>query len=139
MGHWLLKTEADEFGWKDLVRLQRAPWDGVRNPMALKHMRAMAEDDEVFVYHTGSVRAVVGIGKIVRTAYADPKAKKDDKMSGKLFVVDVEAIRALDKPVTLATIKADPVFEGSPLVRMPRLSVMPITDAQWKRVLTLSS
>ncbi len=124
---WLLKTEPTTFSYADLVREKRSVWDGVANPVALKHLRAMQAADEVFIYHTGKEKAVVGIAKVVKGAYPDPKAGDP-----KLVVVDLVPVRPLEGPVTLAAIKADPRFAGWELVRLPRLSVMPVSDDQWK-------
>jgi predicted RNA-binding protein with PUA-like domain len=129
---WLLKTEPTTFSYADLVREKRSVWDGVANPVALKHLRAMKAADEAFIYHTGKEKAVVGIAKVVKAAYPDPKA--DDP---KLVVVDLVPVRPFENPVTLATVKADPRFAGWELVRVPRLSVMPVSDDQWKWIIAL--
>jgi predicted RNA-binding protein with PUA-like domain len=132
-GSWLLKTEPGTFGWSDLVRDGRAVWDGVRNPAALGHLRAMRPGDQAFVYHTGGEKAIVGICRVTSPPYPDPRATDP-----RLVVVDIEPVRALASPVSLATIKADPQFAGFALVRVPRLSVMPVTPAQWKAILALA-
>ena len=126
---WLLKTEPGEYSYDDLEREGRGRWDGVRNPVALGNLRAMRKGDRVLVYHTGGERAVVGTAEVVREAYPDPKAKNE-----RLVVVDVEPRGRLARPVTLAEIKAMAEFAQSPLVRQGRLSVVPITAAQWKAV-----
>jgi predicted RNA-binding protein with PUA-like domain len=126
---WLLKTEPGEYGYDDLEREKRGRWDGVRNPAALRNLRAMKEGDRVLVYHTGAEKAVVGRAEVVREAYPDPKRK-----GGTLVVVDVEARGRLARPVTLAEIKAMAEFAASPLVRQGRLSVVPLTSAQWTAV-----
>ena len=126
---WLLKTEPSAYAYADLEREGRAVWDGVTNPAALKNLRAMAVGDEAFVYHTGDERAVVGTARVTRAAFADPK--RDDP---RLVVVQLEPTGRLKKPVTLAEIKALPAFAQSPLVRQGRLSVVPLTAAQWKAV-----
>ena len=126
---WLLKTEPGEYSYDDLEREKRGRWDGVRNPVALGNLRAMRKGDRVLVYHTGGERAVVGTAEVVREAYPDPKAKNE-----RLVVVDVEPRGRLARPVTLAEIKAMAEFAQSPLVRQGRLSVVPITPAQWKAV-----
>jgi predicted RNA-binding protein with PUA-like domain len=122
---WLLKTEPSTYSWDDLVREKRAVWDGVTNPVALANLRRMAKGDPVVIYHTGGEKSAVGLGRVVRTAYPDPKAKDE-----RLVVVDIEAGKPLPRPVTLAEIKADPAFRESPLVRQGRLSVVPLTAAQ---------
>jgi predicted RNA-binding protein with PUA-like domain len=126
---WLLKTEPSEFGYPDLEREGKAVWDGVTNPVALKNLRAMKAGDRAFIYHTGAEKAAVGIAEVARAAYADPKARNT-----KLVVVDLEPIGRLARPVTLAEIKALAVFADSPLVRQGRLSVVPLTAAQWKAI-----
>ena len=126
---WLLKTEPTEYSYDDLEREKRGRWDGVRNPVALRNLRAMKTGDRVLVYHTGAERAVVGTAEVVAEAYPDPKAKDE-----RLVVVDVEPRGRLARPVTLAEIKAMAEFTQSPLVRQGRLSVVPITAAQWKAV-----
>jgi predicted RNA-binding protein with PUA-like domain len=126
---WLLKTEPSAYGYADLEREGRAVWDGVTNPVALKNLRDMAVGDEAFVYHTGGEKAVVGTARVTRAAFADPKAGDP-----RLVVVEIEATGRLKRPVTLAEIKALAVFAQSPLVRQGRLSVVPLTAAQWKAV-----
>ena len=127
---WLLKTEPSAYSYDDLEREGRAVWDGVTNPVALKNLRAMKAGDEAFIYHTGDEKAAVGRARVARAAYADPK-----KGDPRLVVVDIEPAGPLKTPVTLAEIKAMPVFADSPLVRQGRLSVVPLTPAQWKAVL----
>jgi predicted RNA-binding protein with PUA-like domain len=126
---WLLKTEPGEYSFDDLEREGRGRWDGVRNPAALANLRAMKQGDRTFVYHTGGEKAVVGLAEIVRAAYPDPSAKNP-----RLVVVDVEPRGRLARPVTLAEIKSLSEFATSPLVRQGRLSVVPLTEAQWKAV-----
>jgi predicted RNA-binding protein with PUA-like domain len=101
----------------------------VRNPLAQKHLRSVKKGDRVFYYHTGSEKAVVGVAKALDDAYPDPKDK-----SGRSHVVDVAPVKPLPRPVTLAEIKAKAFFEDFPLVRLSRLSVMPVTDAQWREI-----
>jgi predicted RNA-binding protein with PUA-like domain len=107
----------------------RTRWDGVSNPAALKNIRAMKPGDRAFLYHTGKEKAVVGVVEVVSQAYPDPEAK-----AAKLVVVDIEPRARLGRPVTLTEIKALPAFEGSPLVRQGRLSVLPLTPDQWKMI-----
>lgn len=132
-GHWLLKTEPGTFSWADLVRDGRAVWDGVRNPAALGHLRAMRPGDQALVYHTGGEKAVVGVCRVVSEPYPDPKA--DDP---RLVAVDIEPVRSLGSPVSLARIKADARFAGFALVRLPRLSVVPVTPEQWTAILGMA-
>ena len=131
--NWLFKEEPTHYSYDDLVRDGKTSWTGVRNPLAQKHLRAVKKGDRIFFYHTGNEKAVVGIARAAGASYQDP-ADKD----GKLYAVDVEPVRKLEQPVTLATIKADTAFADLPLVRMPRLSVMPISDAQWARIEKMS-
>ena len=132
MSYWILKTEPSTFSFADLQREKTAVWDGVKNPVALKHLRAMQHGDEVLVYHTGDEKAVIGRARVTKTAYPDPKQK-----DAKLVVVDLAAGARLPDAVTLAAIRADPAFRDLPLVRMPRLSVQPVSETQWKRLLKM--
>lgn len=129
--HWVLKTEPSEYGFPDLVRDRRTRWEGVSNPVALKHLRSMLEGDEVLIYHTGTEKALVGLARVVSLPYPDPKDPK-------LVVVDVEPIRPLPRTVSLAEIKAEAAFADLGLVRVPRLSVVPVEPAQWKRLLAIA-
>jgi len=131
--YWILKTDADTYPFDRLVSERRAVWDGVSNALALKHIRSMAKGDHAFIYHSGDEKALVGLARIVSDPYPDPKS--DDP---KLAVVDVEAGDRLAHPVTLAAIKADPAFAELGLVRMSRLSVVPVPADQWKRLLSLA-
>lgn len=133
MARWLVKTEPDEYSFADLQKEGRDVWDGVRNHAALKHMRSMKVGDEVLVYHTGKERAIVGLANVVREAYPDPQAGDP-----KWVVVDLEAVAPLANPVTLAAIKADPAFADWELVRISRLSVMPVPDHLWERIMAMA-
>lgn len=124
---WILKTEPSTYGYDDLARQNSAVWDGVRNPVAIRNLRQMKPGDVVLIYHTGDEKAVVGKGEVVTAAYPDPK-------DASLAVVDVKATGRIARPVTLAQIKQDPLFADSPLVRQPRLSVIPISKAQLDRL-----
>jgi len=104
-------------------------WSGVKNPLARKHLRSVRKGECIFYYHTGDEKAVVAIARAASNAYPDPADK-----AGKAFVVDVAPVRKLKRPVTLAEIKADRTFAAFPLVRMPRLSVMPVEDELWNRI-----
>ncbi len=134
MGKWLLKTEPGTYSWDDLVHDQRTTWDGVANALALKNIRAMKKGDLALIYHTGDEKAAVGVAEISSDPYPDPK---DD--SGKATVIDLKPKQKLAAPVTLATIKADPAFEGFDLIRIGRLSVVPVPDVMWKRIEKLTS
>jgi predicted RNA-binding protein with PUA-like domain len=120
---WLLKTEPESYSWADLQRDRTTRWDGVRNPVAQKNLRAMQAGDAVVLYHTGKERAAVGLAKVVRAAYPDPKDPE-------LVVVDLEAVRPLPRAVTLDEMKSLGAFEGSPLLRQGRLAVVPLTREQ---------
>ncbi|HJR61448.1 MAG TPA: EVE domain-containing protein [Vicinamibacterales bacterium] len=133
MSNWLFKEEPTNYSYDDLVRDGRTSWTGVRNPLAQKHLRAVKKGDRIFFYHTGSEKAVIGIAKADAPAYPDPADK-----SGKLYAVDVVPVRKLKSPVTLAAIKADTFFAAFPLTRMPRLSVMPVDEATWERIVKMS-
>jgi len=131
---WLFKEEPTHYSWDDFVRDGRTVWSGVKNPVAQKHLRSVRKGDLVFYYHTGNEKSVVGIAKAAGDAYRDPKDK-----SGKLYAVDVVPVRKLKRPVTLAEVKADARFSDFPLVRISRLSVMPVTEKQWKWIEALSN
>ena len=127
--NWLFKEEPAHYSFDALVKDKRTVWSGVRNPLAQKHLRSVKKGDRIFYYHTGDEKAVVGICKALGDAYADP-----NDASGKASVVDVAPVKKLGRPVTLAEIKADASFKEFPLVRISRLSVMPVTDAEWTRI-----
>jgi predicted RNA-binding protein with PUA-like domain len=129
MAQWLVKEEPDHYGYEQLERERKTVWSGVRNPLAQKHLRSIRRGDRIFYYHTGKEKAVVAIATAASDAYPDPK-----DASGKSYVVDITPQEKLPHPVTLAAIKADDAFSAFPLVRMSRLSVMPVTDAEWKRI-----
>lgn len=133
MAYWLVKTEPEEYSFDDLVRAGRDVWDGVKNNLALKYIRQMKPGDEVFVYHTGKVRAIVGLARVVSEPYPDP-----NEGDARWAVVDVEAVRPLARAVTLKEIKADAVFADWELVRISRLSVMPVPVPLWQRILTMA-
>jgi predicted RNA-binding protein with PUA-like domain len=127
--NWLLKEEPEHYSYDDLVRDGKTSWTGVRNPLAQKHLRAIRKGDRLFFYHTGKEKSVVGIAKAAGDAYPDPA-----DATGALYAVDVAPVRKLKTAVSLAAIKADKAFANLPLVRMPRLSVMPVSDAEWDRI-----
>jgi predicted RNA-binding protein with PUA-like domain len=133
MAQWLVKEEPDHYGYEQLERDGRTVWAGVRNPLAQKHLRGIRKGDRILYYHTGKEKAVVAVAKAGNDAYPDPK-----DATGKLFVVDVLPGKRLTTPVTLAAIKADPAFASFALVRMSRLSVMPVSDAEWARIEAMS-
>lgn len=130
MAHWLMKSEPGSYAWDELVRDGGTEWDGVRNPAARLHLKAMKAGDQAFFYHSGQQRAVVGMMRIAREAQPDPK--DSDWVS-----VAVEPVRALG-PVTLKAIKADPRLAAMELIRQSRLSVAPVRDEEWAAVLDLA-
>ena len=129
MARWLLKTEPDCYSWDRLVQDRKTTWDGVNNALALKHIRTMQKGDLALIYHTGDERAAVGVAEIVSAPYPDP-GEDDDRLA----VVDVKPKKKLKQSVALADIKADPAFAGWDLLRIGRLSVVPVPDAMWKRI-----
>jgi predicted RNA-binding protein with PUA-like domain len=134
MSYWLLKTEPDCYSWADLARDQKTVWDGVSNALALKHIRTMAKGDLALIYHTGDERAAVGVAEVVSGPHPDPNA--DDERAA---VVDVKPRQKLERPVTLSDIKADPAFAGWDLLHISRLSVVPVPEKMWERVLELAA
>jgi predicted RNA-binding protein with PUA-like domain len=127
MARWLFKVEPECYSFADLERDGETAWDGVANPVALKHLRAAQVGDEAFYYHTGNEKAVVGVMRVSGPPEPDPENEK-------LIAVRVAPVRRLATPVTLAAIKADPAFADWELVRQGRLSVMPVPDALWELV-----
>jgi predicted RNA-binding protein with PUA-like domain len=132
-GRWLFKTEPDAYAWADLERDRRTVWEGVRNALALKHLAAVEEDDEVLVYHTGNEKAAVGIARVVRGAYPDPAAGDPKRV-----VVDLVPVAALPQPVTLAAMRTNPKLARFDLLRLPRLSVMPVPPACWAAIVAMA-
>ncbi len=133
MAQWLVKEEPEHYGYDQLERDGKTVWAGVRNPLAQKHLKSIRRNDRVLYYHTGKQKAIVAIAKASTDAYPDPADP-----TGTLFVVDLVPVSALSRPVTLAEVKAVPAFASFPLTRMPRLSVMPVTDAEWTRIEKMS-
>ncbi len=132
MAYWILKTDADTYPFDQLERERRAVWDGVTNALALKHIRSMAPGDAALIYHSNVGKELVGLARITSAPYPDPKHQDP-----KVVVVDLEADRRLPKPVSLSSIKADPRFADLGLVRMSRLSVIPVPAEQWKWLLQM--
>jgi len=133
MAQWLVKEEPEHYGYDQLERDRKTVWAGVRNPLAQKHLRSIKKGDRIFYYHTGKEKAVVALARAAGNAYLDP-----GDSAGRLYVVDIVPEKKLARPVTLAEIKADRAFASFPLVRISRLSVMPVTDAEWKRIEAMS-
>ena len=130
---WLFKSDPEHYSFDDLERDRQTVWDGISNNLALKHLRSVRRGDGVLVYHTGQERAVVGVAEVLSEPYADPH--QDDP---KLAVVDLRAMERLQRPVTLDEIKKQSALKGFDLVRLPRLSVMPVTEERWKMILSMS-
>jgi predicted RNA-binding protein with PUA-like domain len=133
MARWLLKTEPDCYAWENLVHDKRTVWDGISNALALKHIRTMKKGDSALVYHTGGERAAIGIAEVTSNPYPDPKESDD-----KLVVVDLKPKKKLARPVTLDDVKADKAFAGWDLLRISRLSVVPVPEAMWDHLLELA-
>ena len=131
MAFWLMKSEPNKYSWADLVRDGSTNWDGVRNNAARLHLRAMKIGDEAFFYHSNEDRSVVGIMRIAGAAAPDGE-------DGSWVKVPVEPVRVLARPVTLKAIKADPALAAMELIRQSRLSVAPVRDEEWERILALS-
>jgi predicted RNA-binding protein with PUA-like domain len=131
---WLLKTEPSSYSFAQLQRDRRTVWDGVKNAQALKNLSQVQKGDRLLIYHTGDEKAVVGMATALSAAYPDPK-----KNDPKLLVVDLAPGAALSRPVTLAEIKANPKFTGWELVRLPRLSVMPVSAEHWAEIERLAN
>jgi predicted RNA-binding protein with PUA-like domain len=133
MARFLVKTEPSTYSFADLQRDKRTVWDGVSNPVALRHLATIRKGDTVVVYHTGDEKQAVGLAVAASDPYPDPKLR-DPKRP----VIELAADRALREPVTLARVKSDAVLKGTELARLPRLSVMPFSEAQFQRLLKLA-
>ena len=133
MARWLIKEEPGSYSYDQLVKDGKTVWSGVKNALAQKHLQSIRKGDPIFYYHTGSEKAVVAIASAGSDSYPDPR-----DTSGKLFAVDVVPKKRLANPVPLAAIKAKKSFASFPLVRISRLSVMPVTDAEWKEIEEMS-
>jgi predicted RNA-binding protein with PUA-like domain len=133
MPYWLLKTEPEQYAFEDLVREKTTAWTGVKNPQAQANLRAMQVGDRALVYHSGERRAV-GVAEVARMAYPDPTAAAEED----LVCVDIRAVEPLPAPVPLEALKLEPAFEGSALLRQGRLSVVPLSPAEWTGATQLS-
>lgn len=131
MNHWLMKTEPSTYSWEDLMRDKKSGWDGVRNYQARNNLKAMKKGDLVFIYHSMDDKAIVGIAKITKENYPDPK-------DNEWVAVEIAPIKKLKKPVTLAQIKADKRFTNMALVKSSRLSVQPVRAEEFDLVIALS-
>ena len=127
--NWLFKEEPSNYSFEEFAKDGRTVWSGVKNPLAQKHLRSIRKGDRILYYHTGSEKSVVGVARAAGDAYPDPKDK-----TGKAAVVDITPERPFARPVTLKEIKASKAFASFPLTRLPRLSVMPVSDSEWKGI-----
>jgi predicted RNA-binding protein with PUA-like domain len=134
MAHWLIKSEPSAYSWDLLVKEKRTAWTGVRNAQAAANLKAMKSGDLCFFYHSNEGKEIVGIAKVVKTAYPDPTDK-----AGKAVAVDVAAVEPVKQPVGLAALKADARFKDFKLVRQSRLSVVPVSDEHWKLIQKMSA
>lgn len=130
---WLFKTEPSVYSYEQLVKDKKTVWDGVANNLALKNLKDIKKGEQIFIYHTGDERQAVGIARALGGAYRDP-----EKSDPKLLVVDIEPVKALPKPVTLAQVKADKSLAKFDLVRNSRLSIMKVTDEQWDAMMAMT-
>lgn len=133
MNFWLLKTEPSVYSFENLVKDKKAVWDGVANPRALQNIKSAKKGDMVFIYHTGDEKRIVGIGEVMSEPYQDPKQDNP-----RFVVFDIKPLRKLNRPVTLAEIKADKKFSDFRLVRESRLSVVPVPKEYWDDILKRS-
>ncbi len=133
MKRWLMKTEPAAYSWQNLIDDGRCEWDGVRNYQAANNMKMMQIGDEVFFYHSITDKHIVGIARVTKLYYPDPTDPK-----GRFGMVDLAPIRPLNKPVTLAAIKANPLLRDVSLIKQVRLSVMPISDTHWDEIIRMS-
>jgi predicted RNA-binding protein with PUA-like domain len=133
MAHWLVKSEPDAYSWAQQVEDGTTPWTGVRNALASNNLKAMKKGDRAFFYHSNEGKEIVGVVEVAREAYQDPTDE-----TGRWVCVDMKAVGPVPKPVRLAAIKADPQFAELALVRMSRLSVMPVSEPHWKALAKLA-
>ena len=131
--NWLFKSDPDTYGYDDLEREKETVWDGVSNNLALKNLRAVKKGDLVLIYHTGEEKSIIGLAEIIKEAYPDPK-----RNDPKLAVVNIRALNRLKEPVALADIRLNKAMSDFALVRLPRLSVMPVNSSQWKILMKMA-
>lgn len=131
MNYWLLKTEPDTYGWEDLIKDKKTTWDGVRNFQARKNLKSMKKGDLVFFYHTGDEKSIIGIGKVIKDPYPEPKDKE-------WVAVDISPQKKLKKSVSLSQVKAEKKLSNMYLVRVSRLSVQPVTNLEFDYILKMS-
>lgn len=131
---WLFKTEPSQYSFTDLEKEKKAVWDGVSNSLALKHLRAIRMGDEILIYHSGDEKAIVGMAQAISDPYPDPKEKDD-----KLVVINITPKKRLSRPLTLSEIKTAEELKDFDLVRLPRLSVMPVAEGFWRKLQDMMS
>jgi predicted RNA-binding protein with PUA-like domain len=131
LNRWILKTDSEVYPFEQLEREQRTRWDGVSNPVALRNIRSMVPGDPLMIYHSGKTKEIVGLAQVASQPYPDPKQPD-------LAVVDIKVERRLPRSVPLSSIKAEPHFAQSPLVRQPRLSVIRVSEEQWSKLLAMA-
>src|SRR4051812_29829102 len=136
MQYWLVKSEPESYSWSDLVKDGKTSWTGVRNFAARNNLRAMKKGDLVAFYHSVSDKEIVGFAKVVAEAYPDKTAKKDE---GDWSAVDLAPDEPLKPPIPLKKVKADPFLKNMALVRIPRLSVAPMTEVEYRRIMSIGS
>lgn len=134
MAYWLVKSEPFKYSWEQFVADKKTYWDGVRNYAARNNLKAMKKGDEVFFYHSNEGLEIVGIAKVVRESYQDPTTDEDAWV-----VVDLAPVRKLNKPVSLAEIKANPSLANMAMLKLGRLSVTPVTTEEWNEVLSIAN
>ena len=129
MNHWLVKSEPETYAWTDLVRDKRTDWTGVRNYAARLHLKAMRAGDEVLVYHSGEAKSVIGLARVSKAAFPDTTADEEGWVA-----VELTPVKPLKNPVTLAQVKADALLKGMVFARQGRLSVSPVTAAEFAKL-----
>ncbi|MFM8432627.1 MAG: EVE domain-containing protein [Bacteroidota bacterium] len=134
MNHWLVKSDPETYSWPDLLKDGSTVWDGVRNHLAKRHLASMKKNDKVLVYHSMGESSVVGTATVIREGFEDPKAPGEGWVA-----VELKAGKSLKRPVTLKEIKSDKILKGMELVRMSRLSVMPVRPEEYDKILELAS
>lgn len=134
MAYWLIKSEPSVYAWSQFLKDKKTHWNGVRNYQAANNMKAMKKGDLAFFYHSNEGKEIIGIAEIIKEAYPDPSDE-----TGKFVMVDVKPTETLNTPVTLATIKSDPALKDMALIKQSRLSVCPVTKAEWAHIIKISN
>ncbi|KQS02096.1 ubiquinol-cytochrome C reductase [Sphingomonas sp. Leaf357] len=132
MAYWLLKSEPESYGWDDLIAEKTTEWTGVRNPAAALHLKAMQVGDRAFFYHSGKPKAIVGVAEVTRTA-------RQDGNEARWVSVEIKSVEAIEHPVTLAAMKAESKLSGMEMLRQSRLSVSPVSAAEWATILKMGA